>query len=115
MRVASARRVLRLGAAIIAFGLLCITAGPALAQESTTLRGVVTSQNDRAPQVAATVGIPKLDLYVLTNENGEYLLPVPVGTHVVRVEATGLLAVEQTVVVGATPAVQDFQLAEDRL
>ncbi len=114
MRVESARCQSGLGAAI-AFGLLCWLAGPALAQDGATVRGVVTAQGDRTPQVAATVGVAALGRYVITNERGEYLLPLPAGTHVVRVEATGYLAAEQTIVVGAEPAVLDFQLAEDRL
>jgi iron complex outermembrane receptor protein len=134
MSAESTRRVLCPRVAITILGLLSI-ASPAFAQEpselgvskeldepgassesSTTLSGVVTgASGDRAPQVAATVGIAELGVYVLTNENGQYTLPVRPGTYVVRVEATGHFPLEKTVTVGAAPAVLDFQLAEDRL
>src|SRR5258705_4117791 len=112
MRAESTRHVSGLAVAMVAGALLCI-ANPAFAQEpSTTLRGIVTAQGDRAPLVGATVGVPKLGVYVLTNENGEYALPVPAGTHVVRVEAAGHRPREETVVVGAGPAVLDLQVAD---
>jgi iron complex outermembrane receptor protein len=119
MRVESIRRVLSpgvVGVVVIVLGLLSI-ASPALAQDAGggTLRGVVTSENGRAPQVGATVGVPALGVYALTDENGKYALAVPPGTHVVRVESPGHRPLEQTVVVGAEPVALDLQVVEDRL
>jgi iron complex outermembrane receptor protein len=115
MRVESIRHVRSPGIAIVALGLLCI-ANPALAQESsTTLRGVVTAESDRAPQPGAAVSIATIGAYVFTDEKGEYVLSVPPGDHVVRVEMPGHFPLEKAVTVGADPAVLDFQVVEDRL
>lgn len=115
MRVEFIRHVLGPVVAAVALGLLCI-ANPALAQEpSTTLRGVVTAENDHAPQAGATVSIAQIGAYVFTDGNGAYTVSVPPGAHVVRVEVPGYFPLEQTVTVGADPAVLDFQLVEDRL
>ncbi|HWU86256.1 MAG TPA: TonB-dependent receptor [Kofleriaceae bacterium] len=115
MRVESSRRSRSLGVALVALGLLCI-AGPALAQgPSTTLRGVVTAETDRAPQAGATVSIAAIGAIVFTDEKGRYTLAVPPGIHVVRVEAVGYVPLEKTVTVVQTPVVLDFQVAEDRL
>lgn len=128
MRVESIRHVQGKAVAIIALGCLFI-ANPAVAQEptptepsptqptqpTTTLHGVVTSGTDRSLQGGATVTIPKIGAYAFTDEKGEYGMSVPPGEHTVRVEATGYYPLEQTVTVGETPAVLDFQLVEDRL
>jgi iron complex outermembrane receptor protein len=115
MRVESARHVPSLGIAIIVSGLLAI-AGPAWAQDpGGTVRGVVTAETDRAPQIGATVGVVELGVFAITDENGNYALSLPPGTHVVRAEAVGHFPVEQEVTVGEAPAVLDFRLAEDRL
>jgi len=132
MRVEPSRLLLRPGVASAAFGLLCLAvARPAVAQEpppppaspapargapaaTTPLRGIVTSQKDQTPLVGATVGIPELNLYAITDENGRYVLAVPPGQHSVRVEAAGQLTTEKPVTVGADPELLDFQLAEDK-
>ena len=63
MRVESARHIRYLGVAIVALGLLSI-ASPVLAQESsTTLRGVVTAEQDRAPLAGAAVTIAEIGTY----------------------------------------------------
>jgi iron complex outermembrane receptor protein len=116
-----------LGAAIVAFG-LAFTANPALAQEpsppaspapapapATTLHGTVTAADTRAPQPGATVSIPELGALVFTDDKGEYTLPVPSGSHVVRVEMQGYATLEQPVTVGMAPAALDFRLTEDKL
>jgi iron complex outermembrane recepter protein len=127
MRSESSHRVLGLGAAVVAAGLL-FTARPAQAQapspapseapspaSTTTLHGVVTDLTDHAPQAGATVSIAALGLVVFTDEHGAYTLPVPAGTHVVRVEMPGHVALEQAIVVADGPAALDFPLAEDKL
>ena len=126
MKVEIARRVLKLGVVFIISGFLG-SADLARAQDpnppdspappaapSATLRGVVTSEGDRAPQAGATVTVMGIGAAALTDENGKYNLNVPPGTYTVRVELTGHLPLEKTVVVGAAPADLDFRLAEDR-
>ena len=124
MKVESNRRVLGLGA-ILTLG-LC--ANPVFAQPATeapppaaapqaatqTLRGTVSAQHDQAPQAGASVGIAETGALVFTDAKGEYSLAVPPGTHTVRVEMAGYAPLEQTVVVGAEPAVLDFALVEDQ-
>jgi iron complex outermembrane receptor protein len=114
MRVESLRHVLSPGVAIAALGFLCL-ATPALAQEpATTLHGVVTAEKDHSPQAGASVLIAKTGAYAITDEKGEYTLSVPPGEHVVRVEAPGFRPQEKPVIVGTTPTVLDFEVAEDR-
>ncbi|HEX7843400.1 MAG TPA: TonB-dependent receptor, partial [Kofleriaceae bacterium] len=79
------------------------------------LHGTVTAETSHAPEPGASVSIAALGLLVFADDKGEYTLSVPPGSHVVRVEVPGYLPLEKTVVVGATPAVLDFQVAEDRL
>jgi iron complex outermembrane receptor protein len=78
------------------------------------LHGTVIGE-DHTPQAGAGVSIAALGLYVLTDDKGEYTMSVPPGPHVVRVDAAGQIPIEKTVVVGATPALLDFQLAEGAL
>ncbi|HWO24522.1 MAG TPA: TonB-dependent receptor [Kofleriaceae bacterium] len=125
MRVESMRRVLSLGVLVTSLW-LCGLASTALAQDpgagsgasaagGATLTGVVTSDSGGGPLVGATVGVPALGVYELTDERGRYALVLPPGTHVVRVESPGHRPLEQTAVVGDTPAVLDLKMAEDRL
>src|SRR5215475_811850 len=80
------------------------------AAPTTTLRGTVTAGDDHAPQPGASVSIAALGIVVFTDENGAYSLPVPPGTHVVRIEAAGYLPVDKTVTVASTPAALDVQV-----
>ncbi|HEX8107680.1 MAG TPA: carboxypeptidase regulatory-like domain-containing protein, partial [Kofleriaceae bacterium] len=73
----------------------------------------MTASDDHAPQPGASVSIAALGLVVFTDENGAYLLPVPPGPHVVRIEAAGYLPVDKTVTVASTPATLDVQV-DDR-
>src|SRR5687768_295133 len=106
------RRVLCLAPTVVALGLL-LTSSLARAQEpppesppsppsapaTTTLRGVVTAENDGTPQVGASVTVAGVGALVFTDEKGEYTLTVPLGTHVVRVEVPGAFPIERTVTV----------------
>src|SRR5882672_4524480 len=114
MRVESIRRVLGLGAAIVAFSVCAnpVSGQPAsppvetpspvpAAQAATqTLHGSVTAERDHAPQAGASVSIAALGALVFTDAKGEYSLAVPLGTHIVRVEMPGYAPLEQTVIVG---------------
>jgi iron complex outermembrane recepter protein len=89
---------------------------PAPAPDATfPLRGVVTSATDRSPQVGATVTIKTTGTTVFTDAKGEYTVSLPAGTHVVRVEIPGHLALEKTIVIADATATLDFPLSEDRL
>jgi iron complex outermembrane recepter protein len=88
---------------------------PDSSEAKVPLRGSVRSASDGAPQPGASVTVPALGAIVFTDEKGEYTLPVPPGTHVVRVEVPGAFPLEKTVTVGTDPAALDFRLAEDRL
>jgi hypothetical protein len=64
-------------------------AAPFAAQAQTgTITGVVQDDISRQPLSSVQVYIPSLDLGVLSQENGRYLLlNVPVGTHTLRAES----------------------------
>ncbi|HEU5218932.1 MAG TPA: hypothetical protein VFU23_09745, partial [Gemmatimonadales bacterium] len=59
-----------------ALALCVVSAVPALAQ-SATFRGKVTSEKSGEPILGASVGIGELQLTVLTNAQGMYVLTVP--------------------------------------
>jgi iron complex outermembrane receptor protein len=91
---------------------------PAAPVPTSVLHGKITAE-DGSPQPGATVTIglddPNASTVVFTDENGEYNVAVPRGTHHVRVEMPGQAAADQTVVVGDTPAALDFRLTEDKV
>lgn len=70
----SFRRTLVTG--LTALSLSAVAAVPVLAQ-SATFRGKVTSEKSGEPIVGAAVGIGELQLSVLTNSQGQYVLTVP--------------------------------------
>ena len=61
---------------LTALTLSAVSVVPALAQ-SATFRGKVTSEKSGDPIVGASVGIGELQLSVLTNAQGAYVLTVP--------------------------------------
>lgn len=97
-----------------------IFAPPVSAQEPTTLTGSVLTPAG-VPVEAATVFIESLNLGVLTNAQGRYLLIVPasrrVGDAVVQVRASQIGRTSQTQTVTLRPGtmVLDFVLADDPL
>lgn len=70
----SFRRVVAGGLALL--GLSAVLAAPVLAQ-SATFRGKITSEKSGEPIVGASVGIGELQLAVVTNAQGTYVLTVP--------------------------------------
>src|SRR5438270_13922778 len=62
--------------------------GAAAAARTTTLHGTVTT-GDNQPQPGASVTVLTTGAQVVTDDNGEYTLAVPPGTHTVRVETPG--------------------------
>ncbi len=83
------------------------------AAPTTTLHGTVTAGDDHAPQPGASVSVAALGIVVFTDENGAYLLALPPGPHVVRIEAAGYLPVDRTVTVASTPETLDVQVGDN--
>jgi TonB-linked SusC/RagA family outer membrane protein len=88
-----------------------------VAQTVATVSGQVTDARTGQPVPAVQVFISALDIGVLTQQNGRYLLlNVPSGTHAVTAQRIGYAAA--TAVVSATDgavAVQNFALSEEAL
>jgi TonB-linked SusC/RagA family outer membrane protein len=93
--------------------------GPAhlAAQQAGNIAGRVTDSRSGQPVAAAQIFISGLDIGVITQQDGRYLLVnVPAGTHTLTFERIGYrrMTAEVTVVGGQT-ALQNFSVAEDAL
>ena len=94
-----------------------IAGGDLVAQQVGNIGGRVTDSQSGLPVPAAQVFIPALDVGVLSQQNGSYLLlNVPAGTHTVRVERIGYrpMTADITVTAGGT-AQQNFTISEEAL
>jgi hypothetical protein len=69
---------IRPGVLALAAVLVSLCASDLRAQEPTAIRGQVTSRDSGAPIAGATVAIPSLNLSTVTDQDGRYVLPVPV-------------------------------------
>lgn len=90
---------------------------PLGAQQTATIAGQITSAQGGQPLSAAQVYISDLDIGVLTQANGRYiLLNVPAGTHTLTAERIGyrVSRVQVEVSPGQT-VVRDFVLADEAL
>ena len=87
------------------------------AQQTGTITGLVTQARSGLPLSAAQVFIADLDIGVLSQQNGRYLmLNVPTGTHVLSAVRIGSRALTQEVTVGPGQSVLlNFVLAEEAL
>jgi TonB-linked SusC/RagA family outer membrane protein len=96
----------------IATALLVATHSPGTAQTTGSIQGRVVEAGSQRPLPSSQVSIVGTQRGMLTNQNGEFLLPgVPVGTHRIRVEYLGFTTIEQTVRVEAERAARvDFAL-----
>jgi TonB-linked SusC/RagA family outer membrane protein len=96
---------------------LVLLAVPGLAAQTGTIAGRVIDAGSTLPIPAAQVFIADLDLGVLSQQNGSYiLLNVPVGPRTVTVQRIGYRQVTQTVTVAAgQTAVLDFRITEEAL
>jgi len=91
---------------------------PALsAQETGTITGRVTDAVTAQPLASAQVTIPELQIGVLTQQNGRFiLLNVPAGTHTVTVQRIGYRdGTAAVTVVPGESVTQDFQIEEEAL
>ena len=112
MNLPIVRRVFPLLAAVSL--LLLAAPGDASAQQRGVVTGIVVAAENLRPLVSAQVYFPALQLGVLTNAQGRFLIQnVPVGEHEITAERIGFRQIRQTVVVraGETVAV-DFRLEE---
>ncbi len=107
------RRLLALGACFVLAP--CVLA----AQEPTTLTGRVTSEMG-GPLESASVYIESMNIGVLTNAQGRYLMIIPASrvtgqTVTVRASLIGRTSQDQTVTLTPGTTILDFVLAEDPL
>jgi TonB-linked SusC/RagA family outer membrane protein len=87
---------------LVAAALFAAGPSPGAAQTTGTVQGRVVEAGTQRPLVNSQVSIVGTGRGMLTNENGEFLLPgVPVGTQRIRVEYIGFTSIEQTVRVEA--------------
>jgi TonB-linked SusC/RagA family outer membrane protein len=94
------RRLLR--PAIAALACLALSAAPAVAQDTGSIRGRVVEAATGRPLGGAQVSVPAIQRGSVANAAGEFLLVgMPAGTHRLRAEMIGYGAVEQEVTVGA--------------
>jgi TonB-linked SusC/RagA family outer membrane protein len=86
----------------VAAMLLVAGPGSSFAQNTGTIQGSVVEAGTQRPLSSSQVLLVGAQRGMLTNQNGEFLLPgVPAGTHRVRVEYLGFTTIEQTVRVEA--------------
>ncbi len=97
--------------------LLTFPALAPLAAQTGTVTGVVRSATNGQPIPGAQVAITELDIGILANNVGRYLLPnVPAGTHTVSVQYIGYSSMTAEVVVTAGSAVvQDFDMRSEAI
>jgi TonB-linked SusC/RagA family outer membrane protein len=100
-----------------ALAAMVLLIAPGLAAQTGTIAGRVIDAGSNLPIPAAQVFIADLDLGVLSQQNGSYLLAnVPVGPRTVTVQRIGYrqLTANVTVAAGQT-VVQDFRITEEAL
>ena len=97
--------------------LLFTVMGGSVQAQTGAVSGEIVNLDTRQPVGTAQVFIADLDLGVLSEVSGRYILPaVPPGTHTVTVERIGFTAETQEIVVSAgQTVVLDFQLTEAAL
>ncbi len=88
-----------------------------LAAQNGTVTGTVRSATNGQPIAGAQVAIPALNVGILANNVGRYLLPnVPAGTHTIEVQYIGYSASSAEVTVTAGQAsLQDFELRSEAI
>lgn len=97
--------------------LVLATSGVASAQATGTIAGSVVDEASAQPIAGVQVHIPGLDVGMLTNAEGRFLLlNVPVGQHALRVQMLGYASTSQAVTVtsGATASV-NFTLKQEAI
>ena len=113
IRRASGRIALPLLAAAVLIG----TVQTPLAAQTGTVTGTVRSATNGQPIPGAQVAIPELNIGVLANNVGRYLLPnVGAGTHTVQVQYIGYTtSTAEVTVTAGDAAIQDFELRSEAI
>jgi TonB-linked SusC/RagA family outer membrane protein len=109
---ASALPGLLMAAALFAAG-----PSPGAAQNTGAIQGRVVEAGTQRPLASSQVSIVGTQRGMLTNQNGEFLIPgLPAGVHRVRVEYIGFSTIEQTVRLEAGGVARaDFALQPDAI
>ena len=113
IRWAAGRTALPLFAAAVLIG----TVQAPLAAQTGTVTGTVRSATNGQPIPGAQVAIPELNIGVLANNVGRYLLPnVGAGTHTVQVQYIGYTtSTAEVTVTAGDAAIQDFELRSEAI
>ncbi len=113
IRWAAGRTALPLLAAAVLIG----TVQAPLAAQTGTVTGTVRSATNGQPIPGAQVAIPELNIGVLANNVGRYLLPnVGAGTHTVQVQYIGYTtSTAEVTVTAGDAAIQDFELRSEAI
>ena len=103
--------------AFVVLAMASLVGAPGLLAQGGTITGMVTDAGTGEPLPSAQVFISDLDLGVLTQANGRYLLlNVPAGTQTVTVQLIGFRDATSTVQVGAGQAVAlDFLVTQSAI
>jgi len=97
------------------FLLLLLTSSVAMAQQTSSLRGRITTSDGTVAE-GVTVKLKGTDFGAITNENGEYhIRKVPAGNYTLVVSAIGLYPKEKQISVsGKGTVISDFSLNENQ-
>jgi TonB-linked SusC/RagA family outer membrane protein len=102
---------------LMAAALLAAGPSPGAAQNTGAIQGRVVEAGTQRPLASSQVSIVGTQRGMLTNQNGEFLIPgLPAGVHRVRVEYIGFSTIEQTVRLAAGGVARaDFALQADAI
>ena len=106
-------RVPSLAQRVFLAALFCVTALFASAADSpAVISGIVTNKTTGNGLIGAKVEIPRLNLSVLVDNTGRYVLNVPAGTHEMVISYTGLDEQRANVTVAAgQPVLRNFEMS----
>jgi len=107
----------RIALPLLAAAVLIGTVQAPLAAQTGTVTGTVRSATNGQPIPGAQVAIPELNIGVLANNVGRYLLPnVSAGTHTVQVQYIGYTtSTAEVTVTAGDAAIQDFDLRSEAI
>jgi len=107
----------RIALPLLAAAVLIGTVQAPLVAQTGTVTGTVRSATNGQPIPGAQVAIPELNIGVLANNVGRYLLPnVSAGTHTVQVQYIGYTtSTAEVTVTAGDAAIQDFDLRSEAI